>query len=192
MALVQGIGKVAQNMPLDPVLATARSIYRKCQDVKKNAEQCNQIKLMVQELEKLLKPVEEKEWSEVSENMNSALLEVKSVLESANEFIKKCTDSNKVKLMVKSSGFLEEFNTLNQKLSSVLVTACNAMREQLEEKEKKLAQKEVEITKKEIAMTLKEIEMTQKEVEMDEKNRILARQQEIIQHLEARSFCVVL
>ncbi|XP_067446756.1 golgin subfamily A member 6-like protein 25 [Thunnus thynnus] len=167
--------EMAEVIPLNLIHSLVQSICTRCQEVKRNDKQCKNIALRVQKLEEMSRSIKEKKRRE---NLNSALLKVRSVLKPADKLLKNCTNGSMVKRMVKSYDYQEEFNKLNQALSDASVTVCNALHEQLEEEKKKLAQKEAKMTQMEAEMAKMEAEMAQMKAKMAQKEVKMAQMEE--------------
>eukprot|EP00064_Thunnus_orientalis_P024057 superscaffoldBa00009816_g24327 len=167
--------EMAEVIPLNLIHSLVQSICTRCQEVKRNDKQCKNIALRVQKLEEMSRSIKEKKRRE---NLNSALLKVRSVLKPADKLLKNCTNGSMVERMVKSYDYQEEFNKLNQALSDASVTVCNDLHEQLEEEKKKLAQKEAKMTKMEAEMAKMEAEMAQMKAKMAQKEVKMAQMEE--------------
>ncbi|KAF7645131.1 hypothetical protein LDENG_00209510 [Lucifuga dentata] len=113
---------------IDPILATASSIYSLYEQVKANKERSCRIIRRVKAFEDLVKPIKKVKQAKASKAVEKPLNELYTTLISAEELLRKYTSASWLKRILKSGSYKDDFDNVNLRLADnfeVLVIALN-------------------------------------------------------------------
>lgn len=102
---------------IEPILSIAQTIYKMVENVKANKKRCRRVSDRVKALENLVRSIKKTGKAETTANVEKALRELSSILNSAQELIDKYSSAKWVERILKSSSHGDEFDIVNERLN---------------------------------------------------------------------------
>lgn len=112
---------------IEPILSVASQIYTLVENVKANKKRCRRVSSRVKDLAELVRSIKGQDQGQTSADVEKALRELCSTLETARTLIEKFTSANWLEHILKSNSHSDDFNCVNDRLNDAFQFLSGAL-----------------------------------------------------------------